>query len=286
MIRLILASFLAAFLGLSLAVLAPAAASADGQIIVTRPDGGTPGNLFTDLTFVPGGSKTEELLVSQTTDEDVTAGIRFKATSPHGPLHDSAEMTITGFGNSVSAPLGEALDTEAPFWLGTLSPGDKETITVSVHLPESAGNDTKRKQARFQVIVTAQGEGIGPTPPPTDPPGDPTADNDASAESDGSSDNASDSASNTSSDSEASAESDDSSSSNARAASDSITDSDAGAEAFGSTANSDGSTDPGGDLPRTGSDVLISLVVAATLVMVGIFAVRKARRKGSNASTD
>lgn len=52
-------SVLAAVLGLALVIVAPAAASAEGQIVVTRPDGSPPGKLFTDLTFVPGDTKTE-----------------------------------------------------------------------------------------------------------------------------------------------------------------------------------------------------------------------------------
>jgi hypothetical protein len=147
--HLAIISTVAFVLGLIFTMTTPASAGADGQIVVTRPDGSAPGKLFTDLTFVPGDEKTEKLVVSQTTEADVTTGIRFESTSPHGPLHDSAEVTISGFGDTVSAPLGEALDTESPFWLGTLSPSDKKSITISVRLPETAG---ERHQARTSAV--------------------------------------------------------------------------------------------------------------------------------------
>lgn len=261
----VLFTALAAVLGLILAMATPTSASADGQIVVTRPDGSAPGKLFTDLTFVPGDEKTEKLVVSQTTEADVTTGIRLESTSPHGPLHDSAEVTISGFGDTVSAPLGEALDTESPYWLGTLSPSDKKSITISVRLPETAGNDTKREQARFRVVVTAQGDGVGPTPPPTDPPKDSTADSDDSASSDA--------------DASSSDHDDDSSAdggSEATAASDSTSNGDESTAADGGSGSD---SDADGSLPRTGLGSLTVLFVGAGLLLLGGLAISIVRRR-------
>lgn len=280
-----------------LATFAPASASADGQIVVTRPDGSAPGKLFTDLTFVPGDTKTEKLVVSQTTEADVTTGIRFESTSPHGPLHDSAEVTISGFGDSVSSPLGEALDTESPFWLGTLSPSDKESITISVRLPESAGNDTKREQARFRVIVTAQGDGVGPTSPPKDS----TADSDDSASSDADvSGSDQDDDSSVDGGSEATATSDSTSNGDESTAADDGSDSGADSDVGSGSSSDAGGTDRGkanstedtnadsdsdGSLPRTGLGSVSVLLVGAGLLLLGVLAVSIVRwRRGRTAS--
>lgn len=286
-------SAVAFVLGLIVTMVTPASANADGQIVVTRPDGSAPGKLFTDLSFVPGDTKTEKLVVSQTTEADVTTGIRFESTLPHGPLHDSAEVTISGFGDSVSSPLGEALDTESPFWLGTLSPSDKESITISVHLPESAGNDTKREQARFRVIVTAQGDGVGPTPPPKDS----TADSDASASSDADAsssghddDSSADGGSEAAATSDSKANSDEST--EADGGSDSGADSDAGigsrSDAGGTDrgkansttdTNADSDSDAHESLPRTGLGSSAVLFVGAGLLLLGVLAVAIVRRR-------
>ncbi|WGP06034.1 hypothetical protein QFE97_18255 [Bacillus subtilis] len=272
-------------------MLAPASASADGQIVVTRPDGSAPGKLFTDLTFVPGDTKSERLIVSQTTDEDVMTGLRFESTSPHGPLYDFAEVTITGFDDTVSAPLGEALDTESPFWLGTLSPSDKESITVSIRLPESAGNDTKRDQARFRVIVTAQGDGVGPTPPPTDPPKDSDANFDDSASSDADA-SASDENDGSSADggNEAVAASDSKSNGDASTGASGSSDSDAASDAGGKDFDESDTTaaagsDADGALPRTGLGSLPVLFAGAGLLLFGSIVISIVqRRKGRAAS--
>ncbi|UZD62182.1 LPXTG cell wall anchor domain-containing protein [Brevibacterium sp. JSBI002] len=298
-VRAIMAATAAFVLSSVLATFAPISASADGQIVVTRPDGSAPGKLFTDLTFVPGDTKTEKLVVSQTTEADVTTGIRFESTSPHGPLHHSAEVTISGFGDSVSSPLGEALDTESPFWLGTLSPSDKESITISVRLPESAGNDTKREQARFRVIVTAQGDGVGPTPPPKDS----TADSDDSASSsadvsgsDQDDDSSADGGSEATATSDSKANADEST--EADGGSGSGADSDAGSgsssDADGTDrgesdtaadTNADSDSDADGSLPRTGLGSVSVLLVGAGLLLLGVLAVSIVRwRRGRTAS--
>ena len=296
-VQAILAATAAFALALTLAIASSASASADGQIVVTRPDGSAPGKLFTDLTFVPGDMKTEKLVVSQTTEADVTTGIRFESTSPHGPLHDSAEVTISGFGATVSAPLGEALDTESPFWLGTLSPSDKESISISVRLPESVGNDTKREQARFRVVVTAQGDGVGPTPPPTDPPKDSTADSDDSASSDAdasSSDHDDDSSADGGS--EAAATADSTSNGDESTAADGGSGSGADSDAGSGSSSDAGGTDRGkansttdtnagsdsdadGSLPRTGLGSLTVLFVGAGLLLLGVLVVSIVRRR-------
>jgi LPXTG-motif cell wall-anchored protein len=291
MTRRFVVSVLAAVLGLALVIVAPAAASAEGQIVVTRPDGSPPGKLFTDLTFVPGDTKTEKLVVTQTTDEDVSTGIRFEATSPHGPLHDSAEVTISGFGNSVSAPLGEALDADSPYWLGTLSPEDKESITVSVRLPASAGNDTKRERARFRVIVTAQGDGVGPTSPPTDPPKDSAADSDdsASSEADASAsdqddDSSADSSSGTTAASGSKSKGEENTaadgSSESGAGSDVSSRSDSGGTNLGtSDTTADAGSDADGSLPRTGLGSLSMLFAGAGLLLLGVIVIAIVRRR-------
>ena len=292
-------SAVAFVLGLIVTMVTPTSASADGQIVVTRPDGSAPGKLFTDLTFVPGDTKTEKLVVSQTTEADVTTGIRFESTSPHGPLHDSAEVTISGFGDTVSASLGEALDTESPFWLGTLSPSDKESITISVRLPESAGNDTKREQARFRVIVTAQGDGVGPTPSPKDS----TADSDDSASSDAdTSPPDHDDDSSADGGSEASATSDSTSNGDESTAADggsgSGADSDAGSGSSSNAGgtdlhesdtttdtNADSDSNADGSLPRTGLGSSAVLFVGAGLLFLGVLVVSIVlRRRGRTAS--
>ena len=286
----VLFTALAAVLGLILAMATPTSASADGQIVVTRPDGSAPGKLFTDLTFVPGDTKTEKLVVSQTTEADVTTGIRFESTSPHGPLHDSAEVTISGFGETVSAPLGEALDTESPFWLGTLSPSDKESITISVRLPESAGNDTKREQARFHVIVTAQGDGVDPTPPPKDSTAD--SDDSASSDADSSSGHDDDSSGDSGSESTAASDSnsDDAENSAADGSSESGADPDADDAKHGKSdsttdTNADSDSDADGSLPRTGLGSLSILLVGAGLLLLGtIVTAIVRRRRGRTAS--
>jgi LPXTG-motif cell wall-anchored protein len=291
--RLTIISAVAFVLGLIFTMPTPASASADGQIVVARPDGSAPGKLFTDLTFVPGDTKTEKLVVSQTTEADVTTGIRFESTSPHGPLHDSAEVTISGFGDSVSSPLGEALDTESPFWLGTLSPSDKESITISVHLPESAGNDTKREQARFRVIVTAQGDGVGPTPPPKDATAD--SDDSASSEADASSsdhdeDSSADDGREATATSDSTTNGDESTAADGGSGSGADSDagsgssSDAGGKDRGeanSTAdtNADSDSDADGSLPRTGLRSLPVLFVGAGLLFLGTLAVSIVRRR-------
>ncbi|UVI35966.1 hypothetical protein [Brevibacterium spongiae] len=272
-------------------MLAPASASADGQIVVTRPDGSAPGKLFTDLTFVPGDTKSERLIVSQTTDEDVMTGVRFESASPHGPLYDSAEVMIIGFGDTVSASLGEALDTESPFWLGTLSPSDKESITISVRLPESAGNDTKRDQARFRVIVTAQGDDVGPTPPPTDPPKDSDANFDDSASSDaGASSSDENDGSSADGGNEAVAASDSKSNGDASTGASGSSDSDAASDAGGkdfdeSDTTADAGSDADGALPRTGLGSLPVLFAGAGLLLFGSIVISIVqRRKGRAAS--
>lgn len=289
--RLTIISAVAVVLGLIFTMTTPASASADGQIVVTRPDGSAPGKLFTDLTFVPGDTKTEKLVVSQTTEADVTTGIRFESTSPHGPLHDSAEVTISGFGDTVSTSLGEALDTESPFWLGTLSPSDKASITISVRLPESAGNDTKRDQARFRVIVTAQGDGVGPTPPPTDPPKDSDANFDDSASSDADA-SASDENDRSSADggNEAVAASDSKSNGDASTGASGSSDSDAASDAGGKDFDESDTTaaagsDADGALPRTGLGSLPVLFAGAGLLLFGSIVISIVqRRKGRAAS--
>lgn len=292
-VRAILAATAAFALALTLAIASSASASADGQIVVTRPDGSAPGKLFTDLTFVPGDTKTEKLVVSQTTEADVTTGIRFESTSPHGPLHDSAEVMISGFGDTVSASLGEALDTESPFWLGTLSQSDKESITISIRLPESVGNDTKREQARFRVIVTAQGDGVGPTPPPKDS----TADSDDSASSDADAspsdhddDSSADGGSEAAATSDSKANSDEStaadggSGSGADSEAGSGSSSDAGGTDRGranstTDTNADSDSDADGSLPRTGLRSSAVLLVGVALLLLGTLVVSIVRRR-------
>lgn len=267
-------------------------ASAQGQLTVTLPDGSTPKELFTDTTLVPGSTTEETLIVSQNTDESVKTGIRFESQSPHGPLHDDADLTIDGLGSSTTVPLDEGLDAESPFWLGSLSPDDEATITISVHLPKSSGNDTKREHARFRIIVTAQGEG-GTTPTPTSSPtptDSPTDPSDSSSDEDSTTDGAAEAGS--------SADADDSSAGSSASSADTSDDSrgtsgasssaDASVSADStSTADADGSTDPGGDLPRTGVSVFAALLLAAGLLAAGTFAVRTARkRSGSTSGND
>lgn len=285
--RTILTATTAFVLSLILTIAAPASANADGQIVVTRPDGSAPGKLFTDFTFVPGDKKTEKLVVSQTTEADVTTGIRFESTSPPGPLHDFAELTISGFGDSVSSPLGEALDTESPFWIGTLSPSDKESITISVHLPESAGNDTKREQARFRVIVTAQGNGVGPTPPPKDSTADSdnSASSDADASSSGHDDDASaDSASESAATSDSTANGDESTAADSGSGSGAESSSNSGGAHRGESyttadTNADSDSDADGSLPRTGLGSPAVFFVGAGLLLLGVLAVAIVRRR-------
>lgn len=276
---------------LVLTVTPPSPASAQGQLAVTLPDGSTPKELLTDTTLVPGSTTEETLIVSQNTDESVKTGVRFESQSPHGPLHDDADLTIDGLGSSTTVPLGEGLDAESPFWLGSLSPDDEATITISVHLPESSGNDTQREQARFRIIVTAQGEGgTAPTPTssptPTDSPTDPS---DASSDEDSTADGSSDAGS--------SADADDSSAGSSASSADTSTDSRGSAETSTSadasvsadstsSADADGSSDPGGDLPRTGANVFAALLLAAGLLAAGTFAVRTARKRSSSSSRD
>lgn len=253
-------SIIAAFIS---PVVVPMAASADGQLTVTLPDGSAPDELFTETTLIPGSTTEETLLISQNTEESVKTGIRFEPQSPSGPLHDDAELTIDGLGKSVTVPLRDVLDAQSPYWLGSLSPNDTATVTLGVHLPATAGNDTQREEARFRIIVTAQGES-GTTPPPTpttsptptttptdpgDPPGEDDSDSDGSAASEGS----------------------------AQA--------DVSADSEGSS-DADGTDDPGGSLPRTGVSILTSLLVAVALLGAGFFAIRTGRRRSDSIRTD
>lgn len=277
---------------LALVTATPASASPQGQLTVTLPDGSTPKELFTEMTLAPGSTTEETLIVSQNTDETVKTGIRLESQSPHGPLHDDAELTIVGLGSSTTVPLGDGLDTESPFWLGSLSPEDKATVTIRVHLPESSGNDTQREQARFRIIVTAQGEGgTAPTPTssptPTDSPADPS---DSSSDEDSTTDGSSEAGS--------SADADDSSAGSSASSADTSADSRESAQASSSadasvsadstsSADADGSDGPGGDLPRTGVSVFAAILVAAALLAAGTFAVRTARKRSdSNIGND
>lgn len=161
------------------------------RIIAEDPGGGPPGEHFTDLTLVPGDTVSSTIIVSQNTGSTVQAGVRFESPSGSSALLEQAELTIQGLGTATTAPLGELLESDTPIWLGELPSDEAADVSLSVHLPAGADNDTKRTHAGFQVIVTARGDLPRATPSPDpnpsgtgepkpEPSGDPDPDPDES----------------------------------------------------------------------------------------------------------
>lgn len=142
------------------------------RIVAEDPDGGPPGEHFTDLTLVPGDTVSSTIVVSQDTGSTVQAGVRFESASGSQPLLEQAELTVEGLGTATTAPLGEVLESDSPIWLGALPTDEAADVSLSVHLPAEADNETKRTHAGFQVIVTAQGDLPDATPSPEPSPSD------------------------------------------------------------------------------------------------------------------
>lgn len=202
-------------------------------ITATDPDGGTPGEHFTDLVMVPGDTNTASIVIAQDTGQSVQAGARFESLSEVGVLHEAVEFTVEGLDTTVTMSLDEALDTESPFWLGQLPAGQDAEVTMTVHLPYETGNETKRTEAAFRVIVTAH---QAPTGDPEEPEGpspgtEPDRDERREAHSDGE-----------------------------------------------ERPEEREATSPEGQLPTTGADVLLLVLLAGVLIAAGGAALRAARR--------
>ncbi|GEB24272.1 hypothetical protein [Brevibacterium aurantiacum] len=267
----------------------PVSASPQGQLTVTLPDGTAPKSMFAETTLVPGGTTEEKLIVSQNTGEPVRTGIRLEQLSTNDPLVDESELVLDGLGESVTVPLGQVLKSGAPVWLGDLPSDDKATVTIGVHLPESATNDTQRERSRFRIIVTAQEE-PGASPPPTSSPtptASPTDPSDASSDEDAGTDDSSTADATSGADDSANDNADTSAGSERSAESDSSDKGDGsggsknsqGSDQVEGSADAGDSDDPGGDLPRTGASVFAALLVAAALLLAGVFAVQASRRR-------
>ena len=222
-------------------VAAPTSVFAQGRITVEDSAGGPPGDHFTNLTMVPGDTNSSTIVVSQNTGSAAKVGVRFEPESEPNALHEQAELSVEGLGETTTASLGEMLDSDSPIWLGVLPSDEEADLHFVVHLPDEAGNDTKQKQAGFKVIVTAQADVPDGTPPPESPGPSPT-------ETDDSRDPSPSPDPSTSSDPDPSEE-------------------------------PRPDPDPDGDLPRTGPDIFLLILVAATLTALGALAVRAARRR-------
>lgn len=235
----------ATLVSLPIVLVAGSVAGAESAVTVEDPDGGPPGEHFTDLTMVPGDTNTSTIIVSQNTGSSAQVGVRFEAETARNALHDQAELTVEGPSETVSAPLGDMLDSDSPVWLGTVPSDEEAELRFAVHLPAHADNDTKRTLVGFRVIVTAQAdvpdETLPPDPPepspsgPDDPP-DPSPSPDPTGSPD------------------------------------------PGPSGTPSP-DPDPGPDPDEDLPRTGTDSFLLVLVAAVLVGFGAVAVRASRQR-------
>lgn len=235
------ALLLLAAVWVSTTIAAAAPGVAQGGITVEDPDGGPPGEHFTDLTMVPGDKNTSTLIVSQSTGDSAEVGVRFEAETARNALHEQAQLTVEGPGETVSAPLGDMLDSESPIWLGTLRSDEEADLRFAVHLPAQAGNDTKRTQAGFRVIVTARADLPDDTPPPESPepsPSGPDDPHDPSPSPDPT-----------------------------------------GSPDPNPSETPSPDSNPDEDLPRTGTDIFLLVLVAAVFVGIGTLAVRVARQR-------
>lgn len=126
------------------------------SLTVTDPDGNPTGDHFTDFIMVPGDTQSTVFSLRQNTEDTILTGMRLEPLSEPTELHDDIVITVEGLGSAHTMPLIEPLQRNSTLWLGELPPQQDAQIAVTVHFPFSAGNETQRTEAPFQVIFTAQ----------------------------------------------------------------------------------------------------------------------------------
>lgn len=82
-------------------------------------------------------------------EEDYSPGWETGDTGEPGELGQYLQLTVSfGGQNTVTCGLGELAD---PVLLGELGPGEENTVRVSWHVPEAAGNEIIGDRVRFNI---------------------------------------------------------------------------------------------------------------------------------------
>ena len=141
---------------------------------LTSPDGRPlPRELFAGSSISPGGRLSETVVVHRRDSVGGPDELRVRPVSTPGPLERQVRITVDSAGVRRTLRLGRLLREVRVLRL-TESLGESGLpVTLTVHLPRSAGDRTAATATRFELALTASDAPPGPVPTPgTGAPGD------------------------------------------------------------------------------------------------------------------
>lgn len=149
--------------------LAPARAAESPRLWLTDAEGNTATPLFADTAVVPGQQLTETLLIHHTDAAGASLELRLDPLTTPNALESDLDLTVSSPAGTTTERLNGLLREDWPLDLGTLPGKGPAPVELTVRLPETSGNDTKKLVTAFRPVVTAYAADL-PDRPDTDKP--------------------------------------------------------------------------------------------------------------------
>ena len=132
---------------------------------LTSPDGRPlPRELFAGSTISPGGRLSETVVVHRRGPVGGPVELRVRPVSIPGPLERQVRITVDSAGVRRTLRLGRLLREVRVLRLTESLEEPALPVTLTVHLPRSAGGSTATSATRFQLALTASDAPPGPAP--------------------------------------------------------------------------------------------------------------------------